>query len=243
MHLEKLDLKEKMQSKIKFLDGERIDDLQYEGLKIVQNKNYYCFSSDAVLLANFVKAKKTDTIIDLCCGCGVVGILAQAKTGAKRLVMIEKQKELFDLCEKSILLNNLEEKAQVFNLDAKNASKVLGQEKFDVVFSNPPYYLASQKKLSGNKIIDTAKFEIDISFDDLCKCAKKLLKFGGKFFLVNDSNRITELLITLKKYNLEPKVIEFVFPKKNTPSNVVLIEAVNFGKAGAKVCYKNLWEH
>ena len=227
--------------KIELLEGERIDDLQYNNLMLVQNKNYYCFSSDAILLCNFVKAKKTDTIVDLCSGSGVVGILAQAKTGAKKLVMIEKQKELFEMCQKSIVLNGLENKAEVINLDVVDAPKVLGFEKYDVVCSNPPYCLTNQKKLSGNEIVDIAKFEIKLDFDKLCKSAERLLKFGGKFFLVNDSSRIAELLQTLKKYNLEPKVIQFVHPKKDEASNVVLVEAVKYGKSGAKVLSKNLW--
>ena len=231
---------EKQNQKIQLCDGERIDDLQFDGLMLVQNKNYYCFSSDAVLLANFVKAKKTDTIVDLCSGSGVVGILAQAKTGATKLVMVEKQKELFEMCKKSISLNKLEEKSQVFNIDVVDAPKVLGQEKFDVVCSNPPYYLTSQKKLSGNAIVDIAKFEIALDFDKLCASAERLLKFGGKFFVVNDSSRIAELLQILKKYNLEPKKIEFVYPKENLESNVVLIESVKYGKVGAKVFAKEL---
>ena len=178
------------------------------------------------------------TIVDLCSGSGVVGILAQAKTGAKKLVLIEKQTELFDMCKKSIQMNNLENKVQLLNIDAVDAPKSLDNEKFDVVCSNPPYYLPSQKKLSGNKIIDMAKFEIDFTFDKLCDTANKLLKFGGKFFLVSDSERIVELLSTLKKYNLEPKVVEFVYPKQAKPSNVVLIEAVKFGKSGTKVLSK-----
>lgn len=224
---------------------ERLDDLQYNGLKIVQNKKLYCFSSDAVLLCNFIKAKKTDIIVDFCSGSGVVGILAQAKTGAYKLIMIEKQKELFNMCKKTIVLNGLTEKIQVFNDDVKNAPKVLGLDKYDVVCANPPYYLPSQKKMSENKIIDTAKFETDLSFDDLCKSASRILKYGGKFFLINDSERVAELVTTLKKYSLEPKVLEFVFPNKKLDhnqktfsSNVVLIEAVKNGKSGARVYYK-----
>ena len=194
----------------------------------------------------FCKGEKSDTIIDLCSGSGVVGILAQAKTGAKKLVMIEKQKELFDMCKKTISLNKLDEKAQVLNADVKDAPKILGVELYDVVCSNPPYYLPNQKKISGNIIIDTAKFELDLTFEELCKSASKLLKFGGKFFLINDSERIAELLTTLKKYSLEPKVIEFVFPnkkdaeEKKLSSNVVLIEAVKNGRSGAKVYHKTI---
>ena len=220
---------------VQLYSNERIDDLQYNGLVIVQNKDYYCFSSDAVLLANFVKAKNTDTIVDLCSGSGVVGILAQAKTNAKKVVLIEKQKELADMCKKTISINDLNEKVELHNIDVIDAPSFFGNEKFDVVCCNPPYYLPSQKKMSGNSVVDIAKFEMELSFEKLCEVVNKLLKFGGKFFLINDSTRIAEILTTLKKYNLEPKVVEFVYPKAQVSSNVVLIEAVKFGKNGTKV--------
>lgn len=226
--------------KIELLDGERIDDLQFENLKIVQNKNLYCFSSDAVLLCNFVKAKSTDTIVDLCSGSGVVGILAQAKTKAKNLILVEKQADLAKMCQKSILLNNLQSKAKVLNIDIIDAPNILGVGKANVVCANPPYYLPSQKKLSGNQKIDIAKFEIALNFDSLCLVASKLLKFGGKFYFVSDSTRIAELLSTAKSHCLEPKVIEFVFPKFAEPSNVVLCECKKNGKSGTKVFCKQL---
>lgn len=220
--------------------NERLDDLQYNNLQIIQNKNLYCFSSDAVLLCNFVKAKPTDCILDLCSGSGVVGILAQAKTNAKSLVMIEKQTELYDMCCRSILLNNLQDKATVLNMDIKNAPQHFENKKFDVICCNPPYYLTTDKKLSGNKCKDMAKFEIDFSFDLLCSVVSKLLKYGGKFYMVNDSSRIAELLATLKKYQLEPKIIEFCFPKSDKDSNVVLLQSTKNGRSGAKIYYKNI---
>ena len=218
-------------------DNERLDDLQYNNLKIIQNKDLYCFSSDAVLLCNFVKTTKSDTLVDLCSGSGIVGILAQAKNNTKKLVLVEKQAELADMCKRTLDYNNIKN-AEVLNIDIKDAVKILGAEKFDVVCSNPPYYLPNGKKLSGKPHIDMARFEITLDFDLLCKTASRLLKYGGKFYLINDSSRIAELLTTLKKYNLEPKQIEFCFPKKQ--SNVVLIQCTKNGKSGAKITYKNL---
>lgn len=216
---------------------ERLDDLQYNGLQLIQNKNLYCFSSDAVLLCNFVKTKKSDTLVDLCSGSGIVGILAQAKNQTKNLIMVEKQPELADMCKRSLIYNNIQN-ATVLNLDIAQAVEVLGKEKYDVVCSNPPYYLTNGKKLSGKPQIDMAKFEITLDFNLLCKTASSLLKYGGKFYLVNDSSRIAELIVTLQKYKLEPKKIEFCFPKQQ--SNVVLIECIKNGKSGAKITYKNI---
>ena len=232
-----------LKSNFMLYDGERLDDLQYKGLHLIQNKNLYCFSSDAVLLCNFIKAKKTDTIVDLCSGSGVVGILAQAKTGAKNLVMIEKQQELANMSERSLKLNNLQN-AKVFCCDILDSPNIIHKNleinQVDVVCANPPYYLPTQKKLSGNKKIDIAKFEMELSLNNLCLTASKLLKFGGKFYMINDSERIAEIIDTLSHFKLQPKVIQFVFPKQAKSSNVVLIEAVKGGKPGAKVYYKNI---
>lgn len=229
---------------IELLKDERLDDLQYKNLHLIQNKNMYCFSSDAVLLCNFVKAKKSDTIVDLCSGSGIVGILAQAKTNASNLIMIEKQPELVDMCERSLQFNGLTSKAKVFCCDIEKAGEILkthyNKNNVEVVCCNPPYYLPVQKKLSGNKQIDIAKFEIELNFDKLCNVVSSILTFGGKFYMVNDSERIAEILSTLKKYKLEPKILEFVYPKETVSSNVVLLQATKCGKPGTKVYYKNV---
>lgn len=214
---------------------ERLDDLQFDGLKIYQNKNMYCFSSDAILLCNFVKAKSTDTIVDLCSGSGVVGILAQAKTHAKKLILVEKQKVYADMCQKSIEHNNLCHKAQVVTSDIKDVCKLLGAEIADVVCCNPPYFVPSKSLLTGKREIDVAKFELEVDLDTVCKTASKLLKFGGKFFMVHDSTRICQIFESLKKYNLEPKIAKFVFAKEGATSNVVLVEAKKGAKIGAKI--------
>ena len=233
----KLNLKSDEIDKTFLKENERIDDLQFNNLKIIQNKDLYCFSSDAVLLCNFVKTRQTDTLVDLCSGSGVVGILAQAKNKTKNLIMVEKQLELADMSKRSLELNGIKN-AVVYNIDIKDAVENLGSEKYDVVCSNPPYYLTNGKKLTGKHHIDMAKFEITLNFDLLCSVASKLLKYGGKFYLINDSSRIAELLQTLRKYNLESKVIEFCFPKSN--SNVVLIQATKFGKTGSIIKYKKI---
>jgi len=229
-------------NKIKLENGERLDDLQYNGLKIVQNKNLYCFSNDAILLCNFVKTRHSDTIVDLCSGSGVVGLLAFAKNNAKKAILVEKQQDLAKMSQKTIDYNNLTDKIEVLNCDILDAPKILGVEKYDVVCSNPPYFLPHSNLLSGKKGIDIAKFEIEMTFDDLCKVASRLLKFGGKFYFVNDATRLTELILTLKKYDFEPKTIQFVFTKKSTHSKVALFECFKKGNSGTKIQFNILGE-
>ncbi len=216
---------------------ERLDDLQLNCLKIIQNKKLYCFTSDAVLLANFVKARKTDKVLDLCSGSGIVGILVNEKNKPNHTTLLEIQPELVDMAKRSVELNELQNQISVVNLSVQEASKkVEMQEKFSVVCCNPPYKKIDGHKLSNNNSIDMCKYELTLKLDELFNCTSKLLKYGGKFYFVHESSRLTEIVETLKKHNLEPKKIQFVYPKKNANSNVVLISATKHGKSGVLIC-------
>lgn len=223
-----------MNEKIILSQDERLDDLLCNDMHIVQNKKLYTFTSDAVLLANFIKAKKTDKVVDLCSGSGVVGILFYAKNECD-MSLVELQKPMFLMSQKSLILNNIEDKVKAFNCSVQDSYKLLGQEKFDIVLCNPPYKKPQNHNVTEIKEIAMCKYELMLTFEELCVSASKLLRFGGKFVFVHDTSRLTEIISTLKKYHLEPKKIEFCFPKNKQESNVVLIEAVKGGKEGCKV--------
>ena len=223
-----------MQNNIELSQDERIDDLLFKDMHIIQNKTLYTFTSDAVLLANFIKAKKTDNVVDLCSGSGIVGILFQAKNECK-MTLVELQPKMAEMSQKSLMLNNLQDTIKVVNTSVQECVKVLGQEKFDVVLCNPPYKKPETHKITETKEIAMCKYELMLTFDELCLSASKLLRFGGKFCFVHDSSRVIELITTLKKYNLEPKKLEFCFPKNKENSNVVLVQAVKGGKSGVIV--------
>lgn len=223
-----------MVDEIKLSCDERLDDLLYNDMHIIQNKKLYTFTSDAVLLANFTKAKQTDKVVDLCSGSGIVGILFYAKNNCE-MTLVELQKEMFDMSQKSLIINNIQHKVRGINCSVQDSYKILGQEVFDIVLCNPPYKKPQDHNVTDIKEIAMCKYELMLTFDELCFSVSKLLRFGGKFCFVHDTNRISEIVETLKKYHLEPKRMEFCFPNNKDESNVVLIEAVKGGKVGCKV--------
>ena len=214
---------------------ERIDDLQYKGLKIIQNKNLYCFTCDAVLLANFVKATYKDDILDLCSGSGIVGILSLAKTNAKSLTCLEMQKVMADMCKRTIDMNELNDRVKVVNARVQDAVDILGNENYSVIVCNPPYKKVESHKTNEKKEIAMSKYEIELDFLSLATVVSKLLKFGGKFYFVHESNRLAEFFEILRKLKLEPKRLQLIYPKKNADSHIALIECQKGAKTGLVV--------
>jgi len=214
------------------LENERVDDLQINNTFIIQNKKMYCFTSDAVLLANYAKANGKDTVIDLCSGSGIVGILLSQKTKAKKIKCVEIQPEFCDMIKRSIMCNALSDRMEVVNCSVQNATKNLSLESASVIVCNPPYKNKDTHKITENPKIAMCKYETTLNFDELALAVFKLLKFGGKFYFVHETNRLAEIITTLKKYNLEPKNITFVYPKNNMNSHIMLVEAVKGGKSG-----------
>lgn len=218
---------------IKLEEHERIEDLQCNGLKIIQNKDYYMFTSDAVILANFIKMKKGDLGVDIGTGCGIIPILLSAKTNFEKIFAYEIQPQMARIAEKNIILNNLEDKIEIVSDDVRNFKDHCKRESFDVVFSNPPY-MKSDISLNEKPARAIARHDKRLPIDDLCKTAFDLLKFGGRFYVVYTSTRTAELIATLKKFNLEPKRMFFT---ENGKDRVVLvvIEAVKGGRQGVEV--------
>ena len=197
---------------------ETINDLlNYNGLKIVQNTDWFKFSLDSVLLANFANVNKKTKIIDFCTGNAPIPLFLSHKTNQK-IVAVELQKEIYDLANKSVKLNHLEEKVQVLNEDVKNISKI-----------------NENSSTNENKIKSVARHEIYLNLDDIFKIAKKVLKNDGKIAMVHRTERLIDIISSMKKNNIEPKKIQFVYPFKSSKSNMVLIEGAKNGKPGLSV--------
>ena len=218
---------------VRLEEGEELHDLQIHNLFLLQRKNGYMFTSDSVLLANFVKLKKNDSAIELCSGSGVVSVLVAAKNEYKQITSLELQESLFELGKKNFKINNIQN-ATAHLGRVQNADKMFGAESFDVAFCNPPFF--EPKLLTAeNKERAVARKEIELSLSELVFSVSKILKFGGSWFLVYQSKRLSEVFEELEKHNLEPKEIQFVQPKKNKESNIFLLRATKGGKKGLKV--------
>lgn len=215
---------------------ERLDDiLGYKNLKIYQNSNYFAFSLDSIILANYVNIRLRDKqIVDFCTGNAVIPLILSRRTKAK-IYGIEIQEKLAKLAKKSIEYNKLNDQIEIVNEDIKDFSKK-NISKFDLVLCNPPYFKINEKSsLNESYEKKIARHEITINLQDVCDCAKKVLKDNGNLCLVHRSDRLMEILEVLRKNNLEPKKIKFVYENINKESTLVLIEAQKLGKVGLKV--------
>ena len=213
-------------------ENERLEDLQCGGLKIIQNKNLYCFTSDSVILANFIRAKSGAKAVEIGSGSGVISILVQEKTKVKEIVAFEIQHSMADLCEKNIKLNGLEEKICLVRDDVKIHKKHLENCSVDVVFSNPPYF--KETNFAQSEVKKLAKEEVKLSCECLCKYASQMLKDGGAFYVCYCAERSAELIFNLQIHKLAVKEMFFTENGKGEVK-LVVIKAIKNGKFGTKV--------
>jgi len=210
--------------------------LNFDDKVIYQNDDWFAFSLDSVLLSNFVTIKLRDKkIIDFCTGNAPVPMLLSFRTRAK-IYGIEIQKEIFSLGYESILENGMDNQIELIMGNVKNSGELFESESFDVVTCNPPYFKCNDTSLiNDNRIKSVARHELEITLDEIISNAKFLLKNGGTFALVHRPERMIEIFELLKKYNFEPKKIQFVYPKIDKEANILLVEAVKNGKSGLKI--------
>ena len=213
------------------LQGERFDDLNRNGLKIIQNPEKFCFGMDAVLLSGFASAPDGGRVLDLGTGTGIIPILMAAKTRAKELVGLEIQPESAEMANRSVILNDLEEKVKIINGDIKEAGDLFEAASFDVVTSNPPYMIGGHglQNPDGPKAI--ARHEVLCDLEDVIKAAARCLKPGGKFYMVHRPFRLTEIMVVMNRYKLEPKRMRLVYPFIDKEPSMVLIEGARGGKS------------
>ena len=186
----------------KLLEGERIDDLERNGYKIIQHKDKFCFGMDAVLLSSFANVLGGEIAIDLGTGTGIIPILLKAKTKGQHFTGLEIQAESADMARRSVELNGLLEKIQIVKGDIKEASMLFKKASFDVVTSNPPYMNDNHGIKNPDLPKAIARHEILCTLDDVIREATLLLRPGGRFYMVHRPHRLTEIILTLKKYKL-----------------------------------------
>ncbi len=215
--------------------GERVDDLERSGYRIIQDPSRFCFGMDAVLLSGFARVRRGERVLDLGTGSGIIPILLEAKTEGEHFTGLEIQPEMADMAARSVALNRLREKIDIVQGDIKEASRLFGRASFDVVTSNPPYMDGGAGITNPDEPRAVARHEILCTFDDVAREASRLLRTGGRFYLVHRPRRLAELIVTLRSRGLEPKRIRMVHPFADREANMVLIEAVRGGRPLMKV--------
>lgn len=226
---------------IKLEKNERIDDLEFKNLKVIQNKNGFCFGMDAVLLSDFAKnIKRNATVLDLGTGTGIIPILLCGKTELKKVVGVEIQEEVAKMAKKSILLNNLENRFEILNCNIKELNKIYENQTFDVIVTNPPYKKQDSGIINENEKKLISRHEITANLEDFIKISKDLLKDKGELYMVHRPERLVDIFKLMRKYKIEPKELKMVCPNKNKEPNLVLIKGVKNAKPFLKV-EKNLY--
>ncbi len=222
--------------KIILKENERIDDLEYKELKIIQNKNGFCFGIDSVLLSDFAKEIRNNSkVLDLGTGTGILCILLSEKTKLKKIYGIDIQEEVVEMAKRSVKLNNLEDKIEILNKNVKELGEIFEKNSFDSVVTNPPYKKSNTGKVNEKENKFISRHEVTATLEDFIKISFDLLKDKGSLYMVHRPERLAEIIVTLKKYKLEPKTIRFVHSNCEEEPKLVLIKAVKNAKEFLKV--------
>lgn len=216
-------------------ENERVDDLQRNHYKIIQNPDLFCFGMDAVLLSGFARADEGDRVLDLGTGTGIIPLLMEAKTKASHLTGLEIQTESADMASRSVKMNNLEDKIAIVTGDIKEAVRLFGAASFDVITCNPPYMTEHHGILNPEAPKAIARHELLCTLEDVISQSAGLLKPGGNLFMVHRPFRLAEIIVLLREYKLEPKRMQLVYPFVDKEPNMVLLEASRGGKPRMKV--------
>ena len=216
-------------------DGERLDELQRNGYRIIQDPKRFCFGMDAVLLAGFARVKPEERVLDLGTGTGIIPILLEARTKGKCFTGLEIQPESADMAKRSVALNGLQERIRIVTGDIKEANRLFGGGSHHVVTCNPPYMIDHHGLKNPQQPKAIARHEILCTLEDVASQASKVLMPGGRFYMVHRPFRLAEILTCLCGYGLEPKRIRFVHPYTDREPNMILIEALKGGRQGMTV--------
>ncbi len=221
---------------MKLKENERIDDLELNDLKIIQNKNGFCFGMDSVLLSDFAKEiKKNSSILDMGTGTGILGILLSAKTQDTKITGVEIQPEVAQMAQRSVELNQLEERINILCEDIKKLKEIYEAGSFDAIVTNPPYKKKGTGGMNENEAKLISRHEITASLEDFISIASYLLKDQGSIYMVHRPERLADIMVNLRKYKLEPKVIKFVYPNQEKEPNLILMKATKNARPFLKV--------
>ena len=210
-------------------EGERLDDLELDSLKIIQNPEKFCFGIDAVLLSSFAKVKKKEQVLDIGTGTGIIPILLSAKTKAAHIKAVEIQADMADMARRSVLYNKLEDRIEVICGDIKEVSTGIKKGSIDVIVSNPPYIKLSHALVNPEDSLALARHEISCSLDEILKISAELLRVQGRIYMIHKAHRLTEIIHKMSLNRLEVKRLRMIHSYKEQKAKMVLIEGVKLG--------------
>ncbi len=217
-----------MQNNLK--EGERLDELNRNGYKIIQDPGRFCFGMDAVLLSGFANVQAGGKALDLGTGTGIIPILLAAKTNGRHFTGLEIQAESADMARRSVMYNQLEEKIEIITGDIKDASTIFGASSFDVVTTNPPYMTDQHGLKNPDEAKAIARHEVLCTLEDVVRESAKVLKPNGHFFMVHRPFRLSEIFCCMTAHGIEPKRMKLVYPFVDKEPNMVLVEGIRGGK-------------
>jgi tRNA1(Val) A37 N6-methylase TrmN6 len=220
---------------VELLENERIDDLQYKGLKVIQKVDGFCFGVDAVLLANFADIKKGCAVIDLGTGTGIIPILLAGKTEAKKITGLEIQQNMAEMARRSIRLNNLEDRVEIVCMDIRKSLDSCKPSSFNVVITNPPYMNQGGGLVNPLDSKAVARHEIMCTLEDVIRTGSRLLVPGGQFAMVHRPERLVDILCLMRAYSIEPKYLRFVHPSPYKKANLLLVKGTRGGNRELKM--------
>ena len=221
---------QRLKNNVELHPGERVDDLERNGLVMIQDPDRFCFGMDAVLLSGFVTIREGEDTIDLGTGNGILPLLLSVKTKGRTFTGLELQEENVDLAERSVRLNDLTDRILIRKGDIREAAEMFGAASFDVVVTNPPYMKGQHGLTNPDDAKAIARHEICCTLDDILRVSKKLLKEGGRFFMVHRPFRLPEILSKMSGCGIEPKRMRLVYPDVTKEPNMVLLEGRSGGK-------------
>lgn len=232
-----------MNSKVQLLEGESIDDLQLNGLHLIQKNDGFRFGVDAVLLSDFATVRKKHRVIDICTGTGIIPFLVYGKYNPQNVLGLEIQPEMVEMANRSVRYNGLEDKVSFVAGDLKDKKLLDNLGKFDVLTVNPPYKLNNAGILNPNDKLAIARHEIMCNLEDVIIAARRLLKDNGRMYMVHRPERLIDIFELMRKYNIEPKRVKMVQPNSKKAPNIVLVEGQRDGgsflKWDAPLCVYN----
>lgn len=220
---------------VEIKDYERVDDLHRNNYKIIQDPKRFCFGIDAVILSGFTEVKKGEKVMDLCTGTGIIPILLEAKTEGGSFTGLEVQSESAEMARRSVIMNDLQDKVFIDEGDIKYIDNIYKPATFDVVTVNPPYMNDGGGIKNDFSPKTIARHEVLCSLDDVVRASARLLTPKGRLYMVHRPHRLADIIVTLRKYRLEPKKIRFVHSFIDREPSMVLIEAISNGKPMIKV--------